>query len=178
MLTTPITILGKHHRALAVIFAALWWTAAAGAADLEALRQQGAREGWTFSLADSPAAQYQIDALCGLRPPPDWRARARFVAPPPEKFTPPPAFDWRELGGCTPVRNQGDCGSCWAFATVAPLESAILIRDGVEVDLSEQWLVNCNTDGFNCVDGGWWAHDYHMDKEDPCGGTGAVLEAA
>ena len=88
----------------------------------------------------------------------------------------PPSFNWLDEGGCTSVKNQGSCGSCWAFATVGPLESNILIKDGIEVDLSEQWLVSCNRDGWGCG-GGWFAHDYHEWKTDPCGGTGAVMEA-
>jgi hypothetical protein len=87
----------------------------------------------------------------------------------------PSHFDWRELGGCTPVRDQGGCGSCWAFGTVGPLECNILIKDHKEVDLSEQWLVSCNKDGWGC-NGGWWAHDYHQWKTDRFNGTGAVLE--
>ncbi|NLG28350.1 MAG: tandem-95 repeat protein [Chloroflexi bacterium] len=71
----------------------------------------------------------------------------------------PSAYDWRSLGGCTPVRDQGQCGSCWAFATVGPIESNILIQDGIARDLSEQYLVSCNIDDWGC-DGGWWAHDY------------------
>ncbi len=88
----------------------------------------------------------------------------------------PTSFDWRSQGGCTPVRDQGGCGSCWAFGTVAVLEAAILIRHGIEVDLSEQWLLNCNRDGFSCS-GGWFAHDYHQWKVDSCGHVGAVLES-
>ena len=75
------------------------------------------------------------------------------------------------------MRDQGKCGSCWAFGTVGPLESAILIQDGVSKDLSEQYLVSCNTDGWGC-DGGWWAHDYHQWKYsagEP--GPGAVYES-
>jgi len=68
----------------------------------------------------------------------------------------PSSYNWCDLGGCTPVRDQGACGSCWAFGTVGPLESAILIEDGFSKDLSEQWLVSCNTDGWGC-NGGWWA---------------------
>lgn len=88
----------------------------------------------------------------------------------------PGRFDWREHGGCTPIKDQGTCGSCWAFSTVAALESAILINDGDVQDLSEQWLISCNQDGWHCG-GGSFAHNYHMWKTDPCGKTGAVLEA-
>jgi predicted secreted protein len=76
----------------------------------------------------------------------------------------PAHFNWCEQGACTPIKDQGWCGSCWAFATVGPLESAIKIRDGVEKDLSEQYLVSCNTEGWNCQYGGSMAHDYHWWK--------------
>jgi C1A family cysteine protease/predicted secreted protein len=79
--------------------------------------------------------------------------------------------------GCTPVKNQGNCGSCWAFGTVGPLEQAIKIKDGLTLDLAEQYLVSCNTDGWGCS-GGFWAHDYHEWKYttgEP--GPGAVYES-
>jgi C1A family cysteine protease len=89
----------------------------------------------------------------------------------------PSAYDGCPAGGCTPVRDQGNCGSCWAFGTVGSLEQAILKQDGASTDLAEQYLVSCNTDGWGC-DGGWWAHDYHEWKY-PAGepGPGAVYEA-
>ena len=66
----------------------------------------------------------------------------------------PPSLDWRSLNGSnfvTPVRNQGKCGSCWAFATTAALESQALIdlkTPGTGLDLSEQILVSsCSTAG-------------------------------
>ena len=90
----------------------------------------------------------------------------------------PDAFDWRDHGGVTSVKNQGGCGSCWAFATVGPLEANIKIKDGVEKDLSEQYLLSCNTEGWNCTEGGWWAHDYHWWKKPPSESeAGAVYEA-
>lgn len=73
----------------------------------------------------------------------------------------PSSFDWRTSGKLTSVRDQGTCGSCWAFATVAVLEAAIKIKSGTISDLSEQFLVSCNKNDWNC-DGGWWAHDYHQ----------------
>ena len=73
----------------------------------------------------------------------------------------PATFDWKAEGKVTAVRDQGSCGSCWAFGTVGAMESAILIQSGQAVDLSEQFLVSCNASGWSC-NGGWWAHNYHM----------------
>lgn len=144
--------------------------------DIEALRKQGEQEGWTFEVGPNPATQYSLDQLCGLVPPPDWQKDARFVEISPSKDL-PAAFDWRvEAGGLPAVKNQGGCGSCWAFGTVGPLECNIFIQDGIEVDLSEQYLVSCNSNGWGC-DGGWWAHDYHQWRTDGCGDSGAVAEA-
>jgi hypothetical protein len=92
----------------------------------------------------------------------------------------PASFDWRTMGWNPPARNQGQCGSAFAFATLAPLEWAIKIYDGWDADLSEQWLVNCNTDGWGCVAGGGYAFDYLKasgGKNDACGRIGAVLES-
>jgi inhibitor of cysteine peptidase len=89
----------------------------------------------------------------------------------------PAAFNWCDLGACTPIRDQGGCGSCWAFSTVGPLESNILIHDGLGKDISEQYLLSCNTDNFDCS-GGFFAHDYHQWKIPPGEpDAGAVYEA-
>lgn len=53
--------------------------------------------------------------------------------------------DWREEGVVNQVRDQGQCGSCWAFATTANAESAWALTSGNLVDLSEQYLVDCAT---------------------------------
>jgi len=88
----------------------------------------------------------------------------------------PTSYDWRDVDGVTSIKDQASCGSCWAFGSVAPLECNIRIKDGIEVDLSEQWLVSCNQEGYDCG-GGWWVHDYHLAATDPCGDAGAVLES-
>ncbi len=88
----------------------------------------------------------------------------------------PAVYDWRTKGGTTPVRDQGACGSCWAFSTVGVLESNILIKDGQVTDLSEQYLLSCNTDGWTC-NGGQIAHNYHLSNKPPSElAAGAVLE--
>ena len=95
-------------------------------------------------------------------------------------ITVPAAFDWRTQSGLPPIRDQAACGSCWAFSTVGALECAIKIKDGVVADLSEQWLISDNQEGWGCG-GGWFAHDYHLRgsaKHDPYGDNGAVPETA
>lgn len=66
-------------------------------------------------------------------------------------------FDLREANALTPIRNQQSCGSCWAFAAIASIESSNLIINGATPDLSEQQLVNCvdyPVNGFGGCNGG------------------------
>jgi len=70
-------------------------------------------------------------------------------------------FDWNTLNYVTPVRDQGNCGSCWAFATTGALESYTLIKNKTPLDpatnrdenLSEQVLISCG--GAGSCNGGY-----------------------
>ncbi|MBN1355667.1 hypothetical protein JXA40_05275 [bacterium] len=79
----------------------------------------------------------------------------------------PERFDWRERDGCTPVKNQGsggNCYPCWAYSLIGACESVFKINTGLDLDLSEQQLIDCNTNGYGCDGGfihGWTAlRDY------------------
>lgn len=67
--------------------------------------------------------------------------------------------DLRKKGWVNPVRNQGGCGSCWAFATVAAFEINHARKYG-HTEASEQWVVDCDHQSLGC-NGGWyfWAWD-------------------
>lgn len=65
----------------------------------------------------------------------------------------PLSVDWRATGAVTPVKNQGNCGSCWAFSSVAAVEGINQIKTRQLVSLSEQELVDCVTDNRGCNGG-------------------------
>jgi len=151
------------------------------AREISNLKSELDKQGATFTVGTNPATERDMNELCGLVPPDNWQEGAPFRAMELRSAALPSSFSWCDQGACPPIRNQGSCGSCWAFATVGPLESNILIQGGEPTDLSEQYLVSC-TDAGDCG-GGWWAHEYHQNPgavpEDefpyvawnaPCGG--------
>lgn len=96
----------------------------------------------------------------GLRIPSGWESFASFERLVLEEEL-PDAWDWRDHGFTAPVKDQGSCGSCWAFGSTASFEAALQIKGVPYVPLSEQELVSCVKEYYGCG-GGYLAHDYQV----------------
>ncbi|OWM82796.1 hypothetical protein CDL15_Pgr008677 [Punica granatum] len=66
----------------------------------------------------------------------------------------PATLDWRNYGIVTAMKDQGSCGSCWAFSSTGAMEGINALKTGELISLSEQELVDCDTTNDGC-DGGY-----------------------
>jgi len=83
------------------------------------------------------------------------------VAPAPKGVAAPDTFNWYDKGAVTPVKDQQQCGSCWAFSVTENFESQTFLATGKLPVLGPQQLVDCDPQSQGCS-GGWtyWAFQY------------------
>ncbi|MDJ0554405.1 MAG: C1 family peptidase [Microcoleaceae cyanobacterium MO_207.B10] len=140
-----------------------------------------------FQVGPSSALGRSIDQLAGTKIPEnlaelakEQNFRARQILEsleqsPGQRFsvcaTDAVSFNWRDVGIVTPVRDQGECGSCWAFAALAAFESSALYHNNLTssqvgglADASEQHLLSCS--GAGSCQGGWYGpvFDFMIEK--------------
>ena len=147
----PISMAADHQR-----------VAPLTAHDIQILQDKADSEGHNFKLGQSAATERPSYFLHGRIDPDSTHSyllNSVYNEPLQTYGTLPSSWDWRTNGGSVTVRDQGNCGSCWAFSTMGPLEHAIKIKDGVELNLAEQQLVDCNTHNYGCANGGYNSMD-------------------
>merc|ERR1719186_2104595 len=113
-------------------------------------------ENHTFTMAVNKFSDWtteEFNAILGFRPPVGRKTTKgrRF-----QNKENPDVVDFREDGLVTPVKDQGDCGSCWAFSASGAMEGAWAKSKGELVSLSEQQLLDC-VEGSDC--GGGFEND-------------------
>jgi hypothetical protein len=116
-------------------------------ANLDVIREHNAKnESWTMGMnefGDMTWAEFKSIYVGGTKPVPREYIRSKNY---PEEITGrtiPASLDWRTQNAVTPVKNQGQCGSCWAFSTTGSVEGAHAISTKNLVSLSEQQLMDC-----------------------------------
>jgi cathepsin L len=145
---------------------------------LGALRQQIQEQGLSFEVGYTAALDFNLSDITGLIVPDNLSESARIQnqralqlmageQPVTSAACSPTAtsFDWRHHNGSTPVRDQGACGSCWAFATLGAVEGGYATGEEVSVDGAEQHLLDCAPGGCG---GGWWAFNFIQEDEPNC----------
>ena len=99
-------------------------------------------------MSDWTEAQYQ--SLLTYRPLPNAYKNVVVL----DTTAVPNSVDWIAAGAVNPIKDQGQCGSCWAFSSVGALEGAWKIKTGTLLSFAEQQLVDCSTVNYGCG-GGW-----------------------
>lgn len=143
---------------------------------VEDIRREIAEEGYGFTVAPYPGIEQRYGKPGGFFIPENYRDLApnrdfasREAAPLPS------VFSWADYDGLTPIKDQGSCGSCWAFSMAGAVECALKLGLGATLDISEQWLVSCNPLSYGC-DGGYFCFQFFTNYPGLDGEIGIVRE--
>jgi len=147
------------------------------ASNLDEVRKAIKKEKAKWTAGDTPVSglsDWEQQRLLGAIIVGDFHATTAPSTKVTGRIKTPSRLDWRDKDGqnwVTPIKNQGSCGSCWAFGSVAQLESVVMISAGVadpDLDLSEQYIVSCDSINYGC-DGGYMypAYDFLRDTGTP-----------
>jgi len=129
------------------------------AQNLVRISEHNANPQWTYTLgvnafADMTSSEFASLYAKGI----DHQANQELLGAAPTRDSTsdkhvdalPASLDWRDKNVVTPPKNQGGCGSCWAFSTAETLESHIAIKTGKLMEFSPQEFVSCAPNPNDC----------------------------
>jgi hypothetical protein len=121
-------------------------------ARIDAMREAAKDKGHTFEIGYNDAMQYSLNDLCTFNPEMAPVDAYMFENNEGEAYY-PMALPTSYMGYYTPIKNQGSCGSCWAFGMTAMVESTAKRLTGTTYDLSEQYVLDCTSTTWGCNGG-------------------------
>ncbi|XP_032595615.1 putative cysteine proteinase CG12163 isoform X2 [Drosophila grimshawi] len=130
--------------------------------ELNANERGSAKYGIT-QFADMTSTEYKLHAGLWQRSEDKPTGGAAAVVPP-YAGEMPKEFDWRQKKAVTHVKNQGQCGSCWAFSVTGNIEGLYAIKTGELEEFSEQELLDCDSTDSAC-NGGLMDNAYKAIKD-------------
>jgi len=160
--------------------------------DINKFNNEAIAKGFSFTIGYTNVWDKRITEITGFLPP-DTKDKSTLY--PSKSFTSLPIqplriqipcnennriVDMRDYNIITPVRSQRNCGSCWAFASIAAFETAYLLKNGgdpSQLDLSEQQLLNCTDITCTCGGGRHHIAFMHMNSHNIQGENGYPYNA-
>jgi len=112
---------------------------------------------WLLSLSTFCGA---VEYKRGLVIPKDWNKKVTFYSFATREDL-PTTFDWREKVTLSPVKNQGNCGSCWAFSSSSTFRDAMIVQAGIQGIGSEKYILDCNKK-YDCNGGFFDIDDFFV----------------
>uniref|UniRef100_A0A8P4G8G0 Cathepsin F n=1 Tax=Dicentrarchus labrax TaxID=13489 RepID=A0A8P4G8G0_DICLA len=103
---------------------------------------QGSAEYGVTKFSDLTEEEFRSTYLNALLS--QWTLHQPMKPASPARDPAPASWDWRDHGAVSPIKNQGMCGSCWAFSVTGNIEGQWFLKNGTLLSLSEQELVDCD----------------------------------
>jgi len=120
---------------------------------LEKMRDVIAMKGYAYEVGLNSAMQYPLEDLCSFKPEMVDQDTYQNEKNEIDLYYTPLALPSAYTGYYTPIKNQGACGSCWAFSMTAEVETTAKRLTGTTYDLSEQYVLNCTSIFWGCNGG-------------------------
>jgi len=121
-------------------------------ANLDYINQRNA-ENLGFTLAPNQFTDLTNEEFRALMTRPSWRPAVEELNEEPSPNPEPTNVDWRDKGAVQKVKDQGQCGSCWAFSATGAIESITFLKNGTLPNLAEQQMVDCDKAQSGCNGG-------------------------